>query len=103
MSDNTAVIENYGEDPLVVGWTCPGCGFDHCITVDPSAKNTPIWSFNGDYTRPTFSPSILVTFEWGKDRVKKVCHFFVKDGIVDFLNDCTHELKGTQVALPSIQ
>jgi len=56
-----------------------------------------VWEFNGDVDKPTFSPSILVRHhEW---TVEKVCHSFVRDGKIEFLNDCTHELAGKTVPM----
>jgi hypothetical protein len=43
-----------------------------------------------------FHPSILVN----KDYPAQRCHSFVPDGIIQFLNDCHHELRGKTVALP---
>jgi hypothetical protein len=79
------------------------------------------WSFNGDYDRPTFSPSVLVTSGHYVPRFKKGdncwctynaehpdepapykcerCHTWVRDGQITFLSDCTHELAGTTVPL----
>jgi len=66
---------------------CPGCG--HAHVVDSR------WSFNGDYNKPTFRPSVLVIGE-------KRCHSFVTDGKIQFLNDCSHELAGQTVDLPEV-
>lgn len=77
----------------------------------------PKWGFNGDYERPTFTPSVLVggvqieqdengkwTGEWICDADGKplplVCHSFVTDGQIQFLGDCTHALAGQTVPLP---
>lgn len=52
---------------------------------------------------PTFEPSILVTCRWmASDSEMKddVCHSFVRDGRIQFLGDCTHELAGKTVDLP---
>jgi hypothetical protein len=54
------------------------------------------WAFNGDRAAPTFKPSMLVRY--GRD-LKRVCHSFVTAGEIQFLNDCTHELKGQTVKL----
>lgn len=93
---------------------CEGCEGVHGV------DNT--WTFNGDYEKPTFSPSILVKStkltetgladyeEWcnagypnrnGKplDNVPTVCHSFVTDGKIQYLSDCTHELAGQAVEL----
>lgn len=90
---------------------CPGCKCAHSISV-------PGWTFDGNYEAPTISPSILVKgvdvpnepemkdgeYILGPDgRIKgavdTLCHSFVKNGMIQFLNDCTHELKGQTVPL----
>ena len=95
---------------------CLGCQEPHGVTHG--------WKFNGDYERPTFSPSILVTSghyatesaaakaghcycNW-KERFGTEppfrcsrCHSFVRDGQIQFLTDCTHELAGKTVPLDS--
>lgn len=79
---------------------CPGCKCAH-------AFNTK-WQFNGDMEKPTITPSILVTWpanpkaeerfkEW---RTERKCHSYVTDGRIQFLSDCTHDLKGQTVDLP---
>lgn len=76
---------------------CPGCDMAHAVTVGEGAG--PRWGFNGDYERPTFSPSVLVTYPWGDPPVEKRCHSFVREGRIEFLSDCTHNLAGQTVAL----
>ena len=102
---------------------CPGCKERHHIQVGEGPG--PRWGYNGNPDRPTFTPSILVTWnepanlknpgalnrdletarqrrEAGETNVKvpsvgKVCHSFVTDGRIQFLADCTHELAGQTV------
>jgi len=69
---------------------CPGCKHDHPFDSR--------WSFNGDFEKPTFAPSMLVN---GFDP-KLRCHSFVTDGKIQFLSDCHHELTGQTVDLPDI-
>lgn len=45
--------------------------------------------------RPTFSPSLGINM--GLDMQ---CHSFVRDGKIEFLSDCHHELRGQTVDLP---
>ena len=81
----------------MVAFRCPGCDEAHQITVEGETR--PRWQFNGDGDRPTFSPSVLV--QWGMGKLPpKVCHSFVTDGRIQFLNDCTHHLAGQTVELP---
>lgn len=94
---------------------CPGCKESH--TVD-----TTRWAFNENYERPTFSPSVLVrsghhssryvpgaecwcTYnasvpEAERSRFKcYLCHSFVTDGQIRFLEDSTHDFAGRTVPL----
>lgn len=66
---------------------CPGCQCGHAFDSR--------WTFNGDMTKPTFSPSMLVN----KDDPKSRCHSFVENGNIRFLDDCFHELKNKTVPL----
>lgn len=52
------------------------------------------WTWNGDTEKPTIRASVLNRFGDGL-----VNHFFVTDGRVEFLTDCTHDLKGQTVDL----
>lgn len=113
----------YGAEEFYI--KCPGCKGLHIFTVGydspadmEKAKairgdgKAPVWTFNRNLGRPTFQPSMLVT--WGgwenKDSngrlisnvPKGVCHSFVTDGKIQFLNDCTHALKGQTVDLPEV-
>lgn len=88
---------------------CDGCGSCHVVNDG--------WTFNGDYEKPTLSPSILVrgTRPLTDDEYKRVmngekitpdpfiCHSFVKDGRIQYLGDCTHELKGQTVDLIDVK
>lgn len=81
---------------------CPGCRAIHQVTIE-SQRPGPVWSFNGDLEHPTISPSILVRWE-GRNPYKdvpisKVCHSFVREGMIQFLGDCTHDLAGQTVAM----
>lgn len=88
---------------------CPGCRMEHMIYVDYTPEyekklkegkfGTPKWGFNKNLDRPTFTPSLLCRWSYGPENVKKVCHSFITDGRIQFLPDCTHELKGQTVDL----
>ena len=106
-------------------WWCPGCNSPHqvraairepaIVTPDPADPDwTPpreyydardgAWTWNGSATRPTFMPSVLVTYS-GRDANQPgsppaVCHSFVVDGQMQMLGDCTHALAGQTVPIP---
>ena len=84
-----------------VMFLCPGCRIYHTPVVN-APDGGPVWEFNQDLVRPTLSPSILVTGEFGEDRVPQRCHSFVRGGRIEFLSDCTHALAGQAVDLPPI-
>ncbi len=89
---------------------CPGCNELHGVAVGGGPG--PRWSWNGDAELPTFSPSILVTWNEPSDKEeefddpamdrKMICHSFVTDGVIRFLTDCTHALAGTSVEIPDL-
>jgi hypothetical protein len=76
---------------------CPGCKCEHGVWTSKAASNGARWTWNEDMVKPTFSPSLLITFE---TTPKQVCHSFVRDGHIQFLGDSTHALAGQTVALP---
>ena len=86
----------------LLGFRCPGCARTHYI--QHGAEDGPNWSWNGNLEKPTFTPSVLVTYP-GKDAGQDgappaVCHSFVTDGRIQYLGDCTHVLAGQTVDLP---
>ena len=67
---------------------CPGCKDLHTVGAS--------WTFNGSMDAPTFQPSVLVTYPGDQG---KRCHSFIKDGWMQFLNDCTHWAAGKTVPM----
>jgi hypothetical protein len=99
---------------------CPGCENHHAVYVE-GADFPHKWQWNGSMDKPTFSPSLLlkapmwippVTGEnyeefkknpWTQTQVETICHSFIKDGMIQFLGDCTHHLKGQTVEIPDFK
>jgi hypothetical protein len=79
-----------------LGFESPGCGVVHEVPVvcspGPDAK---AWNWNGSLDKPTLHPSLKVTNGQGF-----CCHFWVKNGTLEFLHDCTHGLRNKTVAMP---
>lgn len=87
---------------------CDGCNRQHEVNH--------LWKFNGDFESPTLSPSVLVsgTVPTTDEEVVRimngekitpkelVCHSFVENGTIRFLNDCTHDLAGQTIDLKMI-
>lgn len=86
---------------------CPGCNHAHRIQHGDGPR--PRWGWNGNAEKPTFTPSVLVRWNEPSDNpaefddtskdIQKVCHSFVRDGMIEFLGDCTHALAGQTVPL----
>lgn len=117
-----ASIRAHGNGEVVMpirDW-CPD-GMEPSTEVGSRAR----WTFNGDFDRPVFGPSLLsrqtmheppVTPEnieqwraspWEQHPVDHVCHSFIgcngaQPGQIFYLNDCTHSLAGQTVELPEI-
>lgn len=75
------------EEPVHYIFYCPGCKLPHVFDQR--------WTFSGDVDSPTFSPSLLCN----PDHESSRCHLFVRDGRIEFLNDCFHSLAGQTVAM----
>jgi hypothetical protein len=90
-----AVFALFHDRPESRTWQffCPGCQGPHY--VQDRATSGPVWEFSGDQVRPTVSPSIRTSQGEGTE-----CHSFVRDGQIQFLEDCWHSLRGRTVPIP---
>lgn len=73
----------------VLSHWCPACDRAHLVNLTRYGAQ---WDHNG--ARPTFTPDIRHSDGTG------LCHYFIIDGMVRFLDDCTHIMKGRTVPLP---
>lgn len=86
----------YSDKTIAPAWRhfCPGCKWMHVIPTDPRAQqNGHKWTFNGDMEKPSFSPSINIVGQ---------CHYFIRDGMIEFCGDSKHALAGQTVPLPDL-
>jgi hypothetical protein len=78
---------------------CSGCKCDHGVwTYD---WDGPKWLFNRNVDYPTVSPSIKITTP--SPAGIKICHSFINNGQIQYLDDCTHEFKGKTIDLPDYE
>jgi transposase-like protein len=70
---------------------CPACNDFHGIYVNTDKYS---WNFDGNYDKPTILPSIKVSHE-GRDSY--VCHSFIRNGKIEYLSDCSHNMAGKTV------
>lgn len=118
---------NVNSTGTYVEFYCPGCKETHGLNI---GEGHPRWNFNEDFELPTFSPSVLVTSghyypDYKNTPAGKLghcwcnfkerypdkgeppfkchrCHSFIREGKIQFLSDCSHELAGMTVDLPNI-
>lgn len=99
---------------------CQGCKDAHSIRTEGFG---PLWQVTGgDTDKPTVKPSVLVTtghhVKWYKpdlgcwctyyaehpeedrDFECRKCHTLIKEGMVQFLSDCSHELANQTLPVP---
>ena len=80
---------NTGTKDKGYAFYCAGCKTHHYVTDK--------WEFNGDYDKPTFSPSLLCKGS------HPVCHSFIKAGKIEYLSDCEHEFAGQTLDMEDIE
>lgn len=107
MGNPVAMIRNVqdgGIEYKALMIVCPGCQEDggtglHMLPIAPSKTAKPQWNFIGSIEAPTLDPSILT--RRGSDN-PFVCHSYLRNGIWEFLSDCTHSLAGKHVPAPEL-
>lgn len=63
----------------------------------------PLWSFNGNAEKPTFTPSLRhLRHRADYAGCGPHCHVVVTDGKIQFCADCEHELAGQTLDMPRI-
>lgn len=78
----------YNDTTLHIWYKCPGCKTQHAFSPN-------VHQFDGNFDNPTVSPSLLHSNPQGH----RTCHSFIKNGMIEFLGDCWHDLKGKTVEL----
>ena len=77
------------------------------VILTGAREGTGCWTWNGDTERPTLRPSVLTQgtdIRAGSTHGQKYrCHTWVNDGKAQFLDDCTHELRGQTVDMLKVK
>jgi hypothetical protein len=82
-------------------WMCPGCRDHHGVPVVSNVPGRPWW-WNGSLEKPTLNPSVLVNLGQAHPGLP-VCHGWLKDGQIVYCGDCSHEMRGQTVAMPTMR
>jgi len=101
MKSKLIQVNDHGKIYQVLEFVCPGCvsygsSGIHILPVN-TVETSPSWTWNEDLERPTIQPSILTNHHSGHR-----CHSFLRDGVFEFLSDCSHELAGTSCEIPDL-
>jgi hypothetical protein len=95
---------------------CPGCRMMHNVYLEHEKNKQAFWGWNGSVTEPTFSPSLLLS---GVGRITDeerdilmaggvitprpfTCHFFIREGNLIYLGDCSHDHKNKTISMVDI-
>ena len=93
---------------------CPACWHTHTFRSNgpEPEQEAYTWGFDGNYERPTITPSVKVTLgppdcpaSWmGADgqMYYLCCHSVITGGLIYFAGDSTHPMAGQTVELPEI-
>ncbi len=106
-------LDRYGVHYKALMFVCPGCAEGrrsgvHMLPVNFGGLANPVspaWDWDGKFGTPTLGPSILShiePYEEGTGKPLGVCHSFLREGIFEFLSDCTHSLAGQHVPIPDL-
>jgi hypothetical protein len=91
-------VDKYPGSPDFVVF-CPACQTEHGIWTTERNYNRAIWKFNNSLVSPTFAPSVKITIGH-HPQPPEICHFFIRDGKIEYCDDCTHAMAGRTVELP---
>jgi hypothetical protein len=75
---------------------CQACGNCHFFIE-------PLWGWNQDREKPTVTGSILIHAHPGTPGVFKDtprCHSLIKDGQIQYLSDCSHDMANKTIEIP---
>lgn len=91
-----------------LGHWCPACEEMHAFALDGKNSRGAQWRWDGNVEFPTFTPSMNIITNPKNDKDHQphlptdVCHYFLRGGIIEYLGDCTHAMKGQKVPLPPL-
>lgn len=73
------------------------------VILKGARDGTGCWSWNGSTDAPTLRPSVLTQGHSIRTDAPFRCHSWINDGAAQFLDDCSHELRGQTVPLHPVE
>lgn len=112
-----AKLRRYDVPPggVIYEFMCPGCNYHHPYRTKAyegekhwsgkAETPVPVWQFNGDLEKPSFTPSLLIHGHVPKGKTKSEgrCHLYVTDGKINYCGDCDHALAGKTVPMVELE
>lgn len=89
-------MQEVSEGSMKLAYLCPGCRMSHELNLGPDKPN---WQWDGNAEAPTLHPSVNINMAATVTSKSFVCHSWVRNGMIEFLNDSTHALAGKTVPL----
>lgn len=98
-SKGNGLFECPPEEAEYVWLNIPGLVGNCILPVIQSGprKDKNCWTWNGSTDKPTLKPSVLTNIS------PLVCHSYITDGKIKFLEDSTHEFKGQTLDLLEVE
>lgn len=102
MKAQLRTVDDHGTSYPCLAFCCPGCAEMHSnsglhmLPVNTTEK-TPAWTWDGNLEAPTLNPSILT--ESGNHEGPTRCHSYLRAGVFEYLDDCTHSLRNQHVPM----
>lgn len=79
-----------------VFYWCAGCGHSHSVPAER-------WNWNKSEDSPTLSPSVRhYTVNPETKAETTICHYHLRDGVIEYCGDCQHSLNGQKSPLQEI-
>lgn len=90
--ENPLIVESEYQGRKTYYYWCEGCKSHDCFTDS--------WQIES-WNPLTISPSVRMSQggHGSGQPEKTLCHVFIKNGIIEYLNDCPHSLRGQKVPM----
>lgn len=92
--------KDYIRQPSIAHW-CEACDELHHFSCEVPQANGAIWTWDKNVENPTFNPSMHIRIGY-TEKPHEICHYFLHNGQIQYLADCTHSLAGQTVPLKDI-
>lgn len=94
LSENKQLVKReYPSGYITWNFYCPACKDMHSFSN--GVPSGVVWEWNGNMEVPSFHPSLRYLSGTR-------CHLFLKEGVIEFLGDCPHDMRGQKVPLQEI-